>query len=57
MDYAVRHRLQAVKERRKLWETLAAVRVHARDAVVDAFVYVVSMDTNHETCQETMKSA
>ena len=39
-DYAVRHRLQAVKERRKLWETLAAVRVHARDAVVDAFVYV-----------------
>ena len=25
-DYAVRHRLQAVKERKKLWGTLAAAR-------------------------------
>ena len=42
VDYAVRHPLQAVKERKKLWGTLAAVRVHARyrsiHAVVDAFV-------------------
>ena len=59
-DYAVRHRLQAVKERKKICGNVSCrkstcTQCRSIHAVVDVFVR--SVDTNHKTCQETMKSA